>query len=138
MAPTTKDPDDRPFVLLAEDMDRLAKLIATVLSVQGCRVLIARDGEEALYRAHQERPSVIVTDIQMPGMNGLDLIRHLRETEGLSTVPIIVLTGHADAVYQSHCLKEGAAACLQKPVAIQELLRVIQAHSRRAAEGHQP
>jgi CheY-like chemotaxis protein len=117
----------RPVILLAEDEENNIYLLATYLEAKGYQVVIARNGAEALNCAHAVTPDLIVMDIQMPGMDGLEAIRRLRASPTLATIPIIALTALAMVGDRERCLAAGANDYLSKPVRLQELVRTIEA-----------
>ncbi|MGE3541929.1 MAG: response regulator [Candidatus Tectimicrobiota bacterium] len=120
--------DDSPLLLLAEDNE--ANVTATVeyLRTKGYRLAVASNGTEALAYARTLYPALIVMDIQMPGMDGLEATRCLRaESDArLARIPIIALTALAMPGDRERCLAAGANAYLSKPVRFKELLRTIE------------
>jgi PAS domain S-box-containing protein len=123
----------KPVILVAEDTESVASFIAASLSAKGYRVIVARNGQEALERIPQHHPDMILTDVQMPGMHGLDLIRHVRATPLLATLPIIVLTGQDSGASREECLEAGADDFMEKPFTLQELYRVVEKQRKRTA-----
>ena len=81
--------DNRPLVLVADDEPQITKLVAMTLTEEGFRVVTARNGEEAIDKVASLRPDVVLLDIVMPGMSGIDVMNHLREWH---PVPVILLT----------------------------------------------
>jgi signal transduction histidine kinase/ActR/RegA family two-component response regulator len=120
-------PAQPSLVLLAEDEDSVSSFLTDYLSESGYGVIIARNGAEALERAREEKPDLILMDVQMPVMNGLEATRHLRAETDLATIPIIALTALAMPGDREQCLQAGANAYLSKPVSLKDLARVIQA-----------
>src|SRR5712692_3872909 len=88
-------PDKQLRVLLIEDSKDILLLMKMELEGLGYAVLPAKDGETALDIAQRERPDVIISDIKMPGLNGLELIKRLRNIPSLASTPCIALTGYA-------------------------------------------
>ena len=84
--------DTRPLVLVADDEPQITKLVAMTLTEEGFRVITARDGEEALDRVASQRPDVVLLDIVMPGLDGIETMRQLREWH---PVPVILLTARS-------------------------------------------
>lgn len=82
-------------VLVADDEERILDFLDTALTVEGHEVIRASDGEAVLRLAAEQRPDVILLDVMMPGMDGLETARALRQHETLSDVPIIMLTALA-------------------------------------------
>ena len=121
-------------VLLAEDSETNLTAMSDYLSAKGCRVIVARNGSEAIRRAREDRPDVILMDIQMPGMDGLEAIRHIRAEPDprVAQVPIIALTAIAMSGDRQRCMEAGANEYLSKPVSLKELVEVIEAQLREA------
>jgi two-component system response regulator RegX3 len=138
MAPETPDvarPVEPAPVLLVEDEPSLAESIKYSLEQECCRVVIASDGERAVELARQERPSLVLLDLMLPRLSGLDVCRQVRQE---STVPIMILTakdGEADKVAG---LELGADDYMTKPFSMRELVSRVRAHLRRAAMFQQP
>jgi DNA-binding response OmpR family regulator len=83
---------ERPVILAADDDEDILALIAFRLERSGYTVILARDGEEALALARDERPDLAVLDVMMPKLDGFELTRRLRTDEATSRMPIILLT----------------------------------------------
>jgi CheY-like chemotaxis protein len=96
-----------------------------MLTKQGGQVAVARTGAEALAQVRATHPEVAVLDIQMPGMDGLEAIRHIRADPAVATVPIIALTALTMPGDRERCLAAGASAYLAKPVGIRTLVATI-------------
>ncbi|NTU82034.1 MAG: response regulator [Chloroflexales bacterium] len=114
-----------PRVVIADDHEITLSFYADLLTGQGCRVAAARTGDEALAQVWATRPDVVVMDIQMPGMDGLTAIRHIRGEPELAAVPIIALTALTMPGDRERCLAAGANVYLAKPVSLRTLLAVI-------------
>jgi signal transduction histidine kinase len=115
------------IVLLAEDNEESINTLTDYLGAKGYRVVVARDGAEAIERAREERPDVILMDIQMPGMDGLEATRCLRADADLGTIPIIALTALAMPGDRERCLAAGANEYLSKPVSLKGLVKAMEA-----------
>ena len=111
-----------PLILLAEDNEANITTLADYLQAKGCRLLIARNGREALAHAHSQRPDLVLMDIQMPVMDGLEVIRQMRADSDTRAVPIIALTALAMAGDRERCLAAGADEYVSKPFVLRELL----------------
>ena len=126
------EPQSRPEqsirILLAEDNEINARMIRKFLEKRGHQVDVAEDGDTTLNALQQSRPDVLLLDIQMPGRNGLEVLRILRETESWQDMPVIVLTAMAMADDREKCLNAGANAYLSKPVSLFQLEAVIHEH----------
>ena len=102
-------------ILIVDDEVDILKVLRKYL--QGdYNVLTAGEGRGALETCRREKPAVLVTDIRMPGMDGIELIRRVRETN--KEVEIIAITGHGDLRLSQESLQAGASDCLLKPIDI--------------------
>jgi signal transduction histidine kinase/DNA-binding response OmpR family regulator len=126
-------PPNRPVILLAEDNEVNITTLADYLSIKGYQVVIARNGAEAIERATELPPDLILIDIQMPGMDGLEAICRIRANPTLGMIPIIALTALAMPGDRERCLKAGANDYLSKPVSLTGLVAAIDTHLHRAA-----
>ena len=126
MTSTTEEP---LTVVLVEDDERLAKLTARYLESHGVTVTIVADGREAIARILQTRPDVVLLDLMLPGMSGLDVCRDLRSR---SDVPILMVTARGEEADRVVGLEGGADDYIAKPFSSRELLARIRAHARRA------
>ena len=115
--------------MLVEDDERLAKLTARYLESHGVTVTIVADGREAIARILQTRPDVVLLDLMLPGMSGLDVCRDLRSR---SDVPILMVTARSEEADRVVGLEGGADDYIAKPFSSRELLARIRAHARRA------
>jgi CheY-like chemotaxis protein len=116
-----------PLLLLAEDNDISASMFIDFLEqVAGFRVARARDGEEAIRLAGELKPRMILMDIQMPVVDGLEATSRLRSASATRSIPIIALTALAMPGDRERCLHAGADAYLSKPVSLRELRGLIE------------
>lgn len=117
-----------PLILLAEDNEANINLVVDYLLNKDYRVTVAHNGVEAIARARETRPDLILMDIQMPEMNGLEAIRHLRADTipGIATTPIIALTALAMPSDRERCLAAGANDYMSKPISLTGLVRAIE------------
>ena len=117
-----------PLVLLAEDNEDNIVTVSDYLLGKGCRIVVARNGLEAVERAREEVPDIILMDIHMPEMDGLEATRRLRAAaaKGLANVPIIALTALAMPGDRERCLEAGADEYLSKPVSLRRLVQVME------------
>jgi PAS domain S-box-containing protein len=120
----------RPWVLIADDHQATLALYAELLTMHGYQVATARTGDDAVAQAQKIRPDVIVLDIQMPGMDGLTAIRHIRDDPEISGSPIIALTALVMPGDRERCLAAGATVYLAKPVSLHVLLTTIKEQQR--------
>jgi len=118
-------PSHQPLVLLAEDNQANIDTFSNYLTGCGYRMVTALNGEDALRMAQVHRPDVILMDIQMPGMDGLEAMRQLRTLPGMDGTPIIALTALAMPGDRDRCLAAGANEYLPKPVRLRHLVDTI-------------
>ena len=121
---------DSSTILLVDDEDSVQKLLAYPLEREGYRVIQARDGEEALRRFESEHVDLVVLDIMLPLLDGLEVCKRLRAT---SMVPIIMLTARDDELDKVLGLELGADDYITKPFSIREFRSRVRALLRRAA-----
>ena len=121
---------DSATILLVDDEDAVQKLLTYPLEHEGFRVLQARDGEEALLRFEGEHVDLVVLDLMLPKLDGLEVCRRLRAH---STVPIIMLTARDDELDKVVGLELGADDYITKPFSIREFRSRVRALLRRAA-----
>ncbi len=131
---------DSPTILLVDDEDAIQKLLTFPLERDGFRVVEARDGEEALKRFGEEEIDLVVLDLALPKLDGLEVCRRLRAR---STVPIIMLTARDEEVDKIVGLELGADDYITKPFSIREFRSRVRALLRRAsistpAAAHEP
>jgi len=111
-------------ILVVDDSDDLRELYETALRYEGYEVKTASSAEEALKIVRAWRPSLVITDLFMPGIGGLELITRLRSDFAPPIPPIIVFSGVSEA--KDEALKRGAARFETKPVGPEELLRIVE------------
>ena len=116
-------------ILVVDDEPRYVRAIQITLEVSGYEVLAARDGATAIELAVTEEPDLIILDIRMPGMDGYEVCRRIRE---FSKVPIIMLTALAEDADKVKGLDTGADDYVTKPFSADELLARVRAALRRA------
>ncbi len=124
--PAQSDQVISPLILLVEDNEDNIITVATYLEVTGNRLLVARNGEEALALVEAENPDLILMDIQMPGIDGLEAIQRIRQLPNRTEIPIIALTALAMEGDRERCLAAGANDYLCKPVKLKQLVATIQ------------
>ena len=119
-------PAGRRLILLAEDNEGNINTLSDYLLARGYRIVVARNGAEVLERVAEQRPDLILMDIQMPGMDGLEATRRIRANSELADIPIIALTALAMPGDRERCLNAGANEYLSKPVSLRGLVQVIE------------
>ena len=126
MAPYPQAAPTGPQILLAEDNMINQKVMHSYLQAAGFRVAGVRTGREAINQAMTIHPDLILMDIQMPDMDGLEAIQHLRTIPKFKDTPIVALTALAMPSDRERCLAVGASEYLSKPVSLKELVEMIQ------------
>ncbi|HQX01838.1 MAG TPA: response regulator, partial [Anaerolineales bacterium] len=115
-------------VLLVEDTEVISSLMNEYLHYKGYQVFIARNGMEGFLLAKEETPDLILMDIMMPVMDGLEATKLIREVDSLKHTPIVALTALAMPGDRERCIAAGMTDYLSKPIRIQELADMIQKH----------
>lgn len=117
--------DAKKHILVIDDQDYNLTLLQEFLEFEGYRVSCAPDAERGLEIAQRERPSLILMDLTLPGMDGLDATRTLRHTPDLETMPVVALSAHEGTSFKKRSLEAGCNAYLAKPYDIETLLEII-------------
>jgi len=113
-------------ILVVEDNVLNMKLFSAMLSSQGYVVLEATDGPGGLSMAQQHLPDLIIMDIQLPGMSGMDVTKNLKGSESTQHIPIIATTAFALRGDKEKILESGCDAYMAKPIAITEFLALVE------------
>jgi two-component system, OmpR family, phosphate regulon response regulator PhoB len=119
-------------ILIIEDERALTKVLAYNLQREGYEVTVAHDGVEGLRRAQANPPDLVILDLMLPGMDGLDVCRELRSGEATRPIPILMLTAKAEETDQVVGFSLGADDYVTKPFSVKVLLQRIKALHRRA------
>jgi len=124
----------REKVLIVEDEKDIVKMLDYNLKKDGFRTLSAYDGEDALDLAHRERPDIIILDLMLPGIGGLEVCKALKKDDKTATIPIIMLTAKAQESDKIVGLELGADDYITKPFSHRELIARIKTVLRRIQE----
>lgn len=116
-------------VLLVDDDPTLRQTLGIGLRAAGIEVLVTADGRSAIQAAHEDAPDVVVLDLGLPDLSGLDVLQRLRAS---STIPVVVLSARAESTEKVQALNLGADDYVTKPFGMDELLARIRAVARRA------
>ncbi|MFN3414808.1 MAG: Hpt domain-containing protein [Caldimonas sp.] len=122
-----------PLVLVVDDSLTVRRVTQRLLAREGYRVALAKDGLEALERLAEERPAVVLSDIEMPRMDGFDLVRNLRADARLADLPVIMITSRIAQKHRDYAVELGVNHYLGKPYSEEELLALIGRYVAQAA-----
>ncbi|MGE5159510.1 MAG: response regulator [Gemmatimonas sp.] len=112
-------------VLTVDDSPSIRQMIKVVLEPAGHSVIEAGDGAQGLAQAQAKRPDLVITDLNMPTMNGLELIRALRKQPALTGLPIVFLTTESSDTVKQEAKSAGATGWITKPFKPEQLLAVV-------------
>jgi len=112
-------------VLLVEDNPLNLKLVRDVLLHAGFDVVEARSGEDGIVRAIEDRPDIILMDLQLPGIDGTEAMRTIKRTPMGSSIPIVALTAFAMSEDRERALRNGFDGYLSKPISVSDLPRQL-------------
>jgi two-component system, cell cycle response regulator DivK len=115
-----------PTVLIVEDNELTLMLLIDALQYQGYTVFTTRLGGTALEFAHRHKPDVILMDIQLPDISGMEAARQLKEDELTRMIPIIAVTAFAMSGDEKKILASGCDAYISKPFSVAELLKLVE------------
>jgi len=121
----------QPLVLIVEDEVLLADCIATYLACHAYATAVAYTGEEGLRLAAENNPDVAVVDLRLPGLDGLKVLRHLREVS--PSTEVVMITAYASIATAVEAMKHGAFHYLSKPLDLVELCAVV---AKALTHGH--
>ena len=113
-----------PRILVVDDDEVLLDIVAIALRDEGYLVTVAKDGEEALHVLFEESVSVVLSDIQMPNLSGLDLLSKMRSSD--MGIRVILMTGESSESLFDRALYEGAFNFIQKPFQKETLIEIVQ------------
>ena len=116
---------DVPLVLVVDDSLTVRRVTQRLLAREGYRVILAKDGLEALESLAQERPTVVLSDIEMPRMDGFDLVRNIRADRNLADLPVIMITSRIAQKHRDYAAELGVNHYLGKPYREEELLALV-------------
>ena len=121
-----------PLVLVVDDSITVRRVTQRLLQREGYRVALAADGLQALERLAEELPSVVLSDIEMPRMDGFDLARNIRGDERLKHLPIVMITSRIAEKHKEHAKELGVNNYLGKPYSEEELMSLVKHYCRTA------
>ena len=137
MSATLPDRSDSLVVLIVDDVPDNLSLLHDALDESGYTVLVATNGESALQRAAQALPDIVLLDAVMPGMDGFEVARRLKQNPETAQIPIIFMTGLTETEHVVAAFQAGGVDYVTKPIRAQEVLVRMAVHMRSARETHQ-
>lgn len=123
-----------PLVLVVDDSLTVRRVTQRLLTREGYRVTLAKDGLDALEKLAEETPMVVLSDIEMPRMDGFDLVRNLRNDARWRNIPIVMITSRIAQKHRDYAMELGVDHYLGKPYSEEELLSLVVSYTRQAAE----
>jgi two-component system, cell cycle response regulator DivK len=118
-------------VLIVEDNEKNMKLFRDVLQATGYSTLEATTGEEAIELSVSQAPALVLMDVQLPGIDGVEALERLRQNERTASIPVLALTAQAMSGDRERFLEAGFDGYLAKPVDVGELIETVREHCDR-------
>ena len=118
-------------VLIVEDNGKNMKLVRDVLQATGYSTLEATTGEEAVELALSHAPALVLMDVQLPGIDGVEALERMRQNERTASIPVLALTAQAMSGDRERFLEAGFDGYLAKPVDVRELIETVREHCDR-------
>jgi two-component system, cell cycle response regulator DivK len=125
-------------VLIVDDDRDARELFTFVLEDAGATVALAEDGVTGLRAALERQPDLVLTDIAMPRMDGINMVRRLREQECTRTIPVVAITGHVVADLPERAREAGCAEVVPKPCSPDDLVDIVNRYIGRRASDRGP
>jgi CheY-like chemotaxis protein len=113
------------LILLVEDNDKNRKLVRDVLTVKGYRLVEAETGEDGVRLAQEHHPALILMDIQLPGINGIEALRQLRADAATAAIPVVAVTASAMTHDRQAIMAAGFDAYQSKPISVRPFLELV-------------
>jgi chemosensory pili system protein ChpA (sensor histidine kinase/response regulator) len=120
----------QPTVMVVDDSLTVRKITSRLLTREGYQVVLAKDGVDALEQLLEVMPDVVLSDIEMPRMDGFDLVRNIRADKRLGALPVIMITSRTAEKHRNYALEIGASEYLGKPYDEDQLLSLIAGYIR--------
>jgi CheY-like chemotaxis protein len=122
------------LILIVEDHEKNRKLVRDVLQAKGYRTVEAETGEDGLRMARELRPALVLMDIQLPGMDGIEAFRQLRSDPATRSIPVLAVTASAMTHSRQQILAAGFDGYQSKPINVKEFLEAVRAMLDRPRE----
>lgn len=116
---------DETLILVVEDNEKNRKLVRDVLQFKGYTILEASTGDEGIKIAENRRPALVIMDVQLPGMSGIEALKRLRRNPKLRKTPVIAVTASAMVEDLSKIEKAGFDGYQSKPISVKEFLQTV-------------
>lgn len=129
--PGVIDAPPAPLILIVDDSITVRRVTARLLEREGYRIATAADGLAALHAIAEEKPDVVLSDIEMPQMDGFELLRNIRNNADLQGLPVIMITSRTAAKHREHAEELGSNGFLGKPYSEEALLEQLRLHARQ-------
>ncbi|MDP1691424.1 MAG: Hpt domain-containing protein [Burkholderiaceae bacterium] len=127
---------EAPLVLVVDDSLTVRRVTQRLLVREGYRVVLAKDGLDAIEKLAEEKPAIVLSDIEMPRMDGFDLVRNMRADARLRDLPVIMITSRIAQKHRDHAAELGVDHYLGKPYAEEDLLSLVARYTAAAASMH--
>ena len=115
------------LILIVEDNEKNRKLVRDVLQVKGYKTVETESAEEGIRLAQESRPALVLMDLQLPGMNGIEALARLRADERTKGIPVIAVTASAMTQNREQILAAGFDGYQTKPISVREFLETVRA-----------
>jgi two-component system cell cycle response regulator DivK len=129
---------NKRVVLYVEDNYHNRRIVNKVLTSRGFQVVEAEDGESGLEMIRSMKPPLILLDITLPGIDGIEVVRQIKVDEALQNIPVIALTASAMRGDRERFLEEGCDDYLSKPIQVMELIEMVEKHYPVNSDNHHP
>ena len=126
------------LILVVEDNEKNLKLVRDLLRIKGYRTVEARSAEEGIRLAAVHRPHLILMDIQLPGMDGVSALVHLRADAATAEIPVVALTAFAMKDDRQRFLDAGFDGYIEKPISVREFPEQVRRHLRKRGDSSTP
>jgi two-component system cell cycle response regulator DivK len=121
------------LILIVEDNEKNMKLVRDILQAKGHQTLEAVNAEDGVKLAAEKNPDLVLMDIQLPGMNGMEALKVLRADPGTAGIPVIAITASVMTQDRQNIMDAGFNAFIEKPINLREFLATVQAKVRPPA-----
>ncbi|MCC7451349.1 MAG: response regulator [Anaerolineae bacterium] len=118
------------MILIVEDDPALCETILAVLTLEGFEACAAPDGATGLQMIGEHRPTLVLSDIGMPGLNGYEMVAQMRQNPVTATIPVVFVTARRGLDEMQHAVELGAVGWLSKPFSVQDLIAAVQLNTQ--------